>query len=118
MYVCDDISMLVYCVCSHMTGTIWRTSSPFPIDTGLPPNGETECAMNIIIGFNAHFLIRYLVLFVCIDVCICMDRCVSACVGVGEGRCVLVCVCGGGEERSLFIINYTFDDDKFIISLN
>ncbi len=37
MYVCDDISMLVYCVCSHMTGAIWRTSSPFPIDTGLPP---------------------------------------------------------------------------------
>ncbi len=37
MYVCDDISMLVYCVCSHMTGTIWRTSSSFPI---LPPNGR------------------------------------------------------------------------------
>ncbi len=36
--MCDDISMLVYCVCGHMTGAIWRTSSPFPIDTGLPPN--------------------------------------------------------------------------------
>ncbi len=106
MYVCDDISMLVYCVCSHMTGAIWRTSSPFPIDTGLPPNGETECAMNIIIGsathvvvfsccFNAHPLIGYLVLCVCIDVCMCIDRCVSACVGVGEGRCVLVGVGGG-----------------------
>ncbi len=29
--MCDD-TMLVYCVCSHMTGAIWRTSSPFPID--------------------------------------------------------------------------------------
>ncbi len=56
-----------------------------------------------------------------------MDRCVLACVEIGEGSCVLVCVgedsryvvwVGGECEGSQFIINYTFDDDKFIISSN
>ncbi len=81
MYVCDDISMLVYCVCSHMTGAIWRTSSPFPIDTGLPPNvwgkgGWYVCCVHVFVS-----------------VCMCMDRYVSVCVwGVERGVGVFWCV--------------------------